>query len=79
MKVGDLVIYKFNPRVMAIVMDIYPRQHGRPCPDLLQVSGQECFIIERGPNPMYTTYAFVVASDGDRQPYLKKWGNSQIH
>ena len=78
MKIGDLVMYKFNPRVMAIVMDMRAQRHGRPCPDLLQVSGQEWFIIERGINPMFRTDAFTAAKDGDRQAYLKEWANRQI-
>jgi len=78
MKVGDLVMYKFNPGVMAIVVDMHPQSHGRPYPDLLQVSGQEWFIIKRGINPMLTTDAFTVAKDGDRQAYIEPWANSQI-
>ena len=79
MKVGDLVMYKFNPRVMAIVVDIYPNpQHSSPLPDLLQVSGQEWFVIERGINPMLKADAFTTAKDGDRQAYLKEWANRQI-
>ena len=77
MKVGDLVMYKFNPRVMAIVVDMYPQPHGRPCPDLLQVSGNEWFIIKRGINPMLTTDAFIAGKDGDRQAYIREWVNSQ--
>jgi hypothetical protein len=76
MKVGDLVMYKYNPRVMALVVDISP---GGACLDLLQVSGQEWATIRRGFNPKIAADAFIPAKDGERQAYIKKWMNSQIH
>jgi len=76
MKRGDLVMYKGNIEVMAIVTDMRNRGD-RFEVNLLQVSGKEWFTIPIGFGTMYRSRDFIVC-EKDRKAQMAGLLSRQI-
>jgi hypothetical protein len=77
MKKGDLVMYDANLAVTAIIIDIKQLCGSIFMLDLLQSTGRDHFIIQKGLNPLYLTKDFTVCEE-DRETQMIALMNRQI-